>query len=786
MREIISFNRDWRFLPDPPEDLDVKTKPGAYLTAKTERLKYGPGAYQHYDVPNSWALDKELSLEYWQYVDLPHDYIIGQTPDPNESPALGFFHYHTAWYRKHFTLDEADQNKRLTIFFEGITGISDIYLNGCFLKHNNGGYVSFEVDITDLARFDQENVLAVHVDPRSYEGWWYQGGGIYRSVKLVKTDPVAVDLWGVFVPVAKLSGNQWKVPIEVTLKNIEFESRNVSVLCEIIAPDGKKSGEMVLNGTVPARENAVLTGETVLENPVLWDIDSPALYTMRVTVRKENEVCDLYEQKFGFREIVMDPDKGLFLNGRSVKVKGVCAHLDFGLTGKAVPDNICRYKMQMCKEMGANAYRTSHYPHQQAVMDACDELGILVMDETRRYETNEEAVSQLEMLVKRDRNHPSVFLWSTGNEEMAYHCIPQGHRIQKVLEHVIRKLDPTRPITTAVTNLHQATVMSDCEVIGSNYSLSALDQVHAEFPKKPFISTENCASGTSRAWYYGESPVHGRMDGYDQTPDPKKKLFWNGRETTWRFIMQRPWICGGFQWDAFEHRGEAIWPRLSSVSGAIDLFLQKKDAFYQNQSHWLDTPMIHLLPHWTHRGMEGHPFRVWAYTNCDEAELFFNGKSLGKKTIEKPGHAEWVVPYAPGRLEVIGYCDGKITVRDVQETAGPAVSLKLQLENGPVRANGEDIALFTCIALDAEGREVPDISPVIHFDCIGKGILVGTGSDNTDHVPVTSPDRRMYGGRISIAVKTLCEPGEITLIARSENSEIKETILTIVSDECKN
>lgn len=777
MREKIRINHDWRFLANPPETPAAKTKAGMYLSAKTERLKWGPGAYRHNDIPDFWSLTDELPGEAWKTVDLPHDYIISQTPVPDEAGALGFFKYYPAWYRKHFELAPDDRNKRLAIYFEGITGSSDLYLNGCFLKHNNGGYVSFEVDITDIARFDRENVLAVHVDPNSCDGWWYAGGGIYRNVWLVKTDAVAVDLWGVFVPVQKIDAQNWRVPVEVTVRNTGYEEEAVEALCEIISPGREKVKEIHLDGMVPARGSVTLTGSATLASPQLWDLDTPRQYTLKVTIRKNAGgafvPCDTYEQRFGFREIAMTPDQGLFLNGRGVKLKGVCAHLDFGLTGKAVPDNICRYKIGLCKKMGANAFRTSHYPHQEAAMDACDELGLLVMDETRRFESNDEAVAQMEMLVRRDRNRPSVFIWSTGNEEMAYHGMPQGHRIHRALAHVIRKLDPTRPVTTAVTNIHEATVYGICDVIGANYSFRHLEEVHRRFPEKPFLSTENCAVGSTRGWYCGDSPGRGFMDARDRDPGPGSfQVF--GREKTWKFIMEHPWLAGGFQWDAVEHRGEAVWPRLGSVSGAIDLFLQKKDAFYQNQSHWLDTPMIHVLPHWTHHGLEGFPVNVWVYTNCDEAELFLNGDSLGRQRIEKWTHAEWTVPYRPGKLEAVGYINGERKAADIRETAGTVAALRLQLENGPVFANGEDIALLTCIALDEQGREVPDASPTVHFDCIGTGRIVGTGSGNTDHVPVPSLDRRMHAGRISIAVKADPLPQDsdqasATLFARADS-----------------
>ena len=526
-----------------------------------------------------------------------------------------------------------------------------------------------------------------------------------------------------------------------------------------------------MNGVAKSRDIVKLSAGTTIRDPQLWDINSPKQYTAIVTVRKNVNGtwtdCDSVEQRFGFREAVFTADKGFFLNGRNVKIKGVCGHLDMGLVGKAVSDNLCRYKAQLYKEMGANAFRTSHYPHQAAFMDACDELGLLVMDETRRFESNPDAIAQMEMLVKRDRNRPSVILWSTGNEEGTYFSIPQGIRIQKALAHAVRKLDPTRPISAAIDHPVQAMIIDELDAFGINYNLDKYDKAHADFPHTPIFSSENCAVGSTRGWYYGDSPDTGRLDARDRNPG--SGTFASGREETWKFIMARPWIAGGFQWDAVEHRGEAVWPRLCSVSGAIDLFLQRKDAFYQNQSHWLDKPMIHLLPHWNHNGLEGMPITVWIYTNCEEVELFLNGESLGKKAVTPNTHLEYPVEYRPGKLEAVGYNSGKIATRDIQQTTGPAIALKLTLANSPVSFNGEDIALFTCTAVDADCREVPDAMPLVHFDGTGDGHIVGTGSDNTDHVPVPCLSRKMYAGKISIAVKLGSKPdGSFTLFARTD------------------
>ncbi len=770
MREKILMDQGWRYLPESAGIPVAKTKAGMYISAKTERLKWGPGCRTHIDTPEYWSFESELPPERWEAVDLPHDYIICQTPDRAETGALGFFHYHCAWYRKHFTLSPGDRGKRLTLYFEGITGIADVYLNGCFLKHHNGSYSPFEADISDLADFERENVIAVRVDPSGFDGWWYGGGGIYQHVWLIKTDPVAIDLHGIYVPARKTDGDRWKLPVEIDCRNAFYTPVEAELLCELLDPAGNPVTHFRTAGTLEPRTATRLyaCGETV--SPQLWDIGTPQLYTLRVTVARKTETgfleCDRSEQRFGFRKIAFSAEEGFFLNDRPVKIKGVCMHLDFGLTGKAVPDNICRYKVRLCREMGANAIRMAHYPHQEATMDACDELGMLVMSENRRFESNPDTLEEMATLVRRDRNRPSVIFWSTGNEEMDYHCKEQGFRIHRALEYEIRRHDRTRPVLSAMTNLNEAKVYEICDIIAANYSFRYLDEIHGKFPKKPFLSSENSANGTMRGHYFGTDCANGFIDARDCDPAPDGFQVFN-RANTWKYIMERPWLMGGFQWAAIEHRGEAVWPRLCSVSGALDLFLQKKEAFYQNRSHWLETPVIRLLPHWNFRGMEGMPVSVWCYTNCEEAELFLNGKSLGRKAVEKYMPVIWDVPFAPGKLEVSGYTRNGLACTDCRETTGPAAALRLVEETPVCRANGADMALFSCIAVDAQGREVPDAEMKIRFHA-QNGKIIGTGSSITDHVPVTSPVRRMFAGRISIAVLPDRNTPDFRLTAHAE------------------
>lgn len=768
MREKILLDENWAFhegdlIIDLPKD-----KGPIYMQAKVERKTCGPASKYYNGVDDNYATDSEIRTEKWETVNLPHDYIIRQRPNPNENNALGYFKYSNAWYRKKFILSEEDKNKRLTILFEGVATHATVYLNGCLLKHNFCGYNSFEVNITDVANFDEENILAVYVQSDEHEGWWYEGAGIYRHVWLTKTDNVAVDLWGVYVVSEKKDEKLWHTKFETTVINDRYEDVNVEIKSTIYDKENNAIATAYTADEIRLREKKTVKYDTEVINPTLWDLDNPYLYTVKTEIFLNGTVCDLYATRIGFRTVELNPDKGFFLNGKHIKINGVCAHQDLGLTGKAVADNVQRYKIELIKEMGANGYRTSHYPHSEATMDALDELGFIVMDETRWFDSSEEGTEQLEMLIKRDRNRPSVVFWSTGNEE-PYHINEKGRRINKNLVTVIKKLDNTRYVTTAVSNSpHIATVYDDLDVIGINYNLDKYDDLHNRYPQKPIFASECCATGTTRGWYFDDCAERGYLDAYD-----KDTNYWFlGRERTCKFLNEREWVLGSFQWTAFEHRGETMWPRLCSQSGAIDLYLQKKDAFYQNQSHWIkDRPIVHLLPHWNFKGLEGQKIRVSSYTNCEELELFLNDKSLGRKQIENFGHGEWQVEYEPGTLTVVGYQNGKAVAKDAAETTGKPEKLVLKLDNKVENANGTDVAVITCYCIDSQGREVPTATPFVEFNTNTLGKIIATGSDVADHEPVYLPKRKMQAGKITVAVKVGNTSGDLKIYASSENLE---------------
>jgi len=773
MKEWISLNEKWRFHLGDIQVEESKLKPAMYIEAKAERKRCGPAARNYMDEQEYWNETGLISHETWLFVDVPHDYIIGQEPKQENNNTLGFFKYQNAWYRKHFELPKEDEGKRICLYFEGVAVHCKVYVNGCYMLTNNCGYNSFEVDITDVADFGHDNVVALWIDTSEHEGWWYEGAGIYRPVWLIKSEPVSVDMYGVFVHPEKKENDLWALPVDTTLRNDAYAEKIARVVSVARDEQGNAVCQMEEEIAIPPRETATLRQVGEVTDPALWDIEAPHLYTLETTVYSDGEMVEKQENRFGFRTIRFDCKEGFFLNDRRVKIQGVCCHQDYGLTGKAVPERIQRYRLELLKEMGANGYRCAHYPHHAYTMDMLDELGFLTMAETRWYQSTPEGMEQLEMLIKRDRNHPCVILWSAGNEE-PLHLTPAGRRIAQAMLFRARQLDGTRPVTTAVSHdPANATVADLIDVMGVNYNLTHFDRLHEKYPQVPLLSSECAATSTTRGWYQADCPERGYIYGYDR--DTNKSFL--AREKTWQYFMERPWIAGGYQWAGIEHRGETVWPRLCSQAGAIDLYLNKKDAFYQNKSHWTKEPMVHLLPHWNWPGMEGEEIRVSCYTNCERVELYLNGEKIGEQEVAAFSHAEWQVKYAPGKLEARGYRAGKLCCTDVQETTGAPVKLRLKLERDHVKADGRDIAIITCDCVDQEGRHVPTASPFVSFFVNEKGKILGTGSDVCDHVPVTCPDRKMRAGLISLAVRAGMEKGR--LLVRAEADGLQSTVLAI-------
>lgn len=763
MRQEILFDTGWRFHRGDIELARPAWKGPAYSQSKTERKQAGPAARNYPDQPDQFVSDIGLlSHERWEWVRVPHDYVVDQTPVEHENNSFGFLRHDNAWYRRHFTVPAETCGKRFLLCFDGVAGEATIYLNGCRMGHNYSAYNSFTIDISDYVDFEQENVLAVYIDRSEFEGWWYQGGGIYRNVYLTITDPVAIDRWGVYAPYTKVDEHLWRVDLQTTVVNDSYDDCCVTVKTEILDGDGKCAATALGEETVSAREKHVLHSAAEVFDPLLWDCENPNLYTVRTTLLRDGVPCDEDTTRIGFRTVEISVENGLLLNGKRTFIKGVCGHQDYGLTGLAVPRNVARYKVKLLKEMGANGYRTSHYCYGSDYMDAFDEMGFLVLAESRWFETTKEAFEQLDALVLRDRNRPSVIFWSTSNEE-PLHITDVGKRIHRAIASHIRKLDPSRAIIAAQDKTpDKSQIYEYSDLVAVNYNLPLFDMLHKAYPDKAVLSSECAAMSSTRGWHYPPNTNERFRDNDTQIND----WFWH-REKTWKYLMERPYVIGSYFWVGIEYRGEADWPALCSRSGAIDLYLQKKGCFWQNRAFWTDEPMAHIVPHWNFEGLEGHGILVTVYTNCEELELLLNGESLGRKTIERYGHGEWEVAYAPGEVRVVGYRGGKPVCEDSRKTTGKPVRLHLHLDN-EFEANGSDLALFTCECLDENGSPVPDAAEFVRFTANAPAEIVGTGSDHCDHNRVSLPDRQMYMGKISVAVRPAKGQTHLELYAHSD------------------
>lgn len=781
MAQRILFCDNWLFHDGEIEVTPPALKGPVYTQSKTESYRHGPASIYYPDRPDDFGGNGAAMLthERWEQVTLPHDYIVNSPIEREENNALGFRQYRPAWYRKHFVAQEAWKGSRVELAFLGIATECDVYLNGVWLYHNETQYTPINVDITDFIKFDgQDNVVAVHVTQKTIENWWYNGGGICHKAYITVFPPVSLERDGVWIAPALTARGEWSVSVSAEVHNAQYTDAGVRVTCELLNAESNLLATAEVNAVVPAREisNLKLPSITV-SNPHLWDIDDPYLHRARTRVYVDGKITDEKYDYFGFRTVEFTVDKGFLLNGKQCYINGICGHEDFGLTGKAVPDNIMRYKVRMLKEMGVNAYRCAHSMQDEALMDAFDQYGMMVMAETRHFSTSKTHLEELRALIRRDRNRPSVFMWSVGNEEH-YFITDEGRRIAEHMIFEVKKLDHTRPVITANDKKpEECTVYESSDLIGVNYNHGLYDYLHEKFPNKPIFASECAAASSTRGWYFDTCHDLGRMSAYDENIN---EWFIN-HENTFRILYQRPYMMGAFVWSAFEYLGEAKWPRICSCSGAIDLYLQKKDAFYQLQSFYSEKPMVHLLPHWNMDGMES--VRVVTYTNCCEVELFLNGRSLGRQSCEKYLHNEWQTPFEAGEICAVAYDKmGNAVAKDVQKTSGKPYALKLRYENeGDVCANGEDLALFTCYVVDEEGIEVPDAECEVTLIPDKDVKLVGTGSDHSDHTPPASPTRRMYAGRVLVALLPM-SVGKMTLRARSYGLKTASITVEIPKD----
>jgi beta-galactosidase len=785
VREILSMDFDWRFALGHASDIakdfdywggDPASKAKTGDPAGPANPAFNDRGWEIIDIPHDWV----VSLKYNRAAEERHAYKeIGRRYPQN---CIG-------WYRKTFNIPKDDLGKRITVEFDGIFRDSKVWLNGHPMASHESGYTSFSFDVSDYLNYGGDNTITVRADATGYELWSWEGAGIYRHARMVKTHPLHVAKWGTYVKSrVKQAGDSAlaELTIETTLRNEQDEEVRPQVISIILGPDGRKITNVkshVKQGMGPWSDQ-VVTQKARIDDARLWSLEQPHLYKLFTTVKLAGEIVDTYETTFGIRTIKFDSDKGFFLNGKHVKIKGVCCHQDFGGVGVAVPDAVQDFKIKRLKEMGANGLRTAHNWVAPEALDACDEQGFLVMNEARMSGSTDELITQLTDMVRRDRNHPSVIIWCLGNEEHVVQKNVVGQRIMKSMRRAVRELDTTRPVSLAVHGGDGGPVNESLDLLGCNYiRLGNLDDLHEREPDMPIYVSEASCTSTVRGNYHRDEM--NRSTGYD---DGAYAPGWSWTaETSWKYVAQREYLAGTFVWTGFDYGGEpgAPWPCVhTDWGGMMDRTGFAKDNYYYYQSWWSDKTVLHLFPHWNWAGKEGQEIWIWAHSNCDEVELMVNGQSMGRKRMEENSHLEWHAKYEPGAIEAIGYKNGRRVATSRRETTGAPAGFRLKPDRVNINADNLDVALVTVEVVDDKGRIVPTAVNSIDFTVEGGGEIIGIcNGDPACHVLENQTIYPAFNGLLMVYVKAGFQAGPIFLNARVQGLE--PASVTINAVECQ-
>ncbi len=746
--------------------------------------------------------DSGLDDSQWRRLNLPHDWSIeGEFSEKNPAtPGGGALPGGVGWYRKTFTLPASAKNRSVFIDFDGVYRNSEVWINGHYLGKRPYGYISFQYELSPYLNYgDQNNVIAVKVDnSQQPNSRWYSGSGIYRNVWLTMTDKVFVDHWGTVITTPDVSDQSAKISIKTKVRNESKEDRPVTLKTIVYNAAGKEVARVASKDVVPRDSVIEISQELTVNRPVLWSLENPHLYRAVSEVESGVKMLDRYETPFGVRSFVFDREKGFLLNGKPTKIKGVCDHHDLGSLGAAVNRRALERQLEILKEMGANGIRTSHNPPAPELLELCDRVGFIVMDEAfdmwKKKKTDFDYHldwdqwhrRDLEDMVLRDRNHPSIFIWSIGNE------IPEqgdstGVTIARELAGIIKSLDQTRPVTSACNepNPRNNIIKSGAlDLIGYNYHQQEFPNFHKIFPGQTFIATETTSALATRGSYDMPSDVIRRWPTrWDQpfqegNPDYSCSSYdncsapWGStHEETWKVVKKYDFLSGMYIWTGFDYLGEPTpywWPARSSYFGIIDLAGFPKDAYYMYQSEWTGKPVLHLFPHWNWR--KGETVDVWAYFNTDEVELFLNGQSLGAK--RKSGdelHVVWRIPYEPGTLRAVGRNHSKEVLTQEVRTAGKPTRIILTPDRKVMRADGDDLSFVTVKVVDENGTVVPHADNLIKFRLAGEGLIAGVDNGSPiSHEPFKADSRKAFNGMCLAIIQSKGRAGRLTLRATSE------------------
>ncbi|MEP5341943.1 MAG: glycoside hydrolase family 2 TIM barrel-domain containing protein [Algibacter sp.] len=759
----------------------------------------------------------------WQNVDVPHDWsIAGPFLKSNPSGNVGAYAPNgIGWYRKEFTLNKTDSDSEISIEFGGVYMNSEVWINGHYLGKRPFGYISFNYDLTPFLNFDGDNMLSVRVDnSKEPSARWFTGSGIYRHVWLIKTNKVHVSRHGVYVTTPTVSKEAATIQIKTVIENNFDESKDFTLINEVYNAENKLLSQVESTANAIEKENKELLQNIELNNPELWLPEIPYLYTLKTKIKVNNKIVDEVSTNVGIRNFVFSVENGFALNGESMKLKGVNNHSDLGALGAAMNDKVLERRLKILKEMGCNAIRTAHNPPSEVLLDLCDKMGFMVMDEAfdewieswpfgrKKKEGkakygyhlyfDEWAERDLTELIKRDRNHPSIILWSVGNE-IPDACFEVGTERLKVLMDIVRKHDDTRPITCGITHMHLANASgfaSALDVTGYNGgggSAFMYEQDHETYPERKFVATEVPHSFQTRgeyqsqSWYRGKNPlggimkvpdlaeeeVFGEISKYYSSSYDNSMVRISARDS-WRRTRDFSYMAGEFRWTGFDYLGESMfgWPARLWNFGIIDMCGFPKDTYYFYQSQWTETPMVHILPHWNWEGKEGVEIPVVAYSNCDSVELFLNHTSLGKKEMGNQMDLVWNVPYKPGILIAKGIKEGKVVCEKVIKTAKSPAKIELLIDNETILANGQEVVHVEVNILDEDNNFVPKASNEIIFKVEGEGTLLAVDNgDPKSEESFVRNTRSAFNGKCILIVKSTQKAGDIKISAQSDDLE---------------
>jgi beta-galactosidase len=762
-REHLLFDFGWKFFQghanDPLRDLGFGIGQGDF--AKSGEF---------------WFATQKFDDSKWRSLNLPHDWAV-ELPfvrdDEEESHGykpLGRRYPETSvgWYRRTFDIPKEDSGRRITVEFDGAFRSALVFLNGYFIGRNDNGYAPFRFDVSDFLNYGGKNYLMVRMDASFGDGWFYEGAGIYRHVWLTKTDALHLGNWDSTVRTS-VKANGATLSLGTMVQNQGQQAETCRVRWQILDAAGKVVGTAdSAPESVSADGSASFTASASITNPALWSPENPNLYSAVVTVEVGGKARDAERVSFGVRTIAWDADKGFFLNGKSVKIKGTCNHHDHAGVGAALPDRMQWYRVGVLKDMGGNAVRTSHNMPTPEWVEACDRLGMMMMCETRLMSSNPEGMAQLEAMVKRYRNSPAIILWSMGNEEWTMMFQPQGMRVIDDMIARTHELDPTRLCTAAINTAFETHFPEQLDVMGFNYNLKVHDEWHKAHPKTPSVGSETASTVSTRG-IYSTDKLRNWVSAYDLNHTDWSQL----AEEWWKFYATREWLSGGFAWTGFDYRGEPTpyaWPSINSQFGIVDMCGFPKDNFYYYKAWWGSEPVLHLFPHWDWSGREGEPISVWVHSNLDSVELFLNGKSQGSQKVQPLTHLEWQVKFEPGVLEARGTKDGKVVLTEKRETtSGKPESIRLTSDRTSINADGEDVAVLKVEVLDGAGRALPTAANLISFKVTGEGALIGVGNgDPNCQESDKAPKRSLFNGLAQVIVQASRTPGTITVEAYTE------------------